>query len=138
MSAPYTPRPLMNLVPKHRSYIVWLALAAVLALALMPSLARAWVSTQAAQGGNWVELCTAEGTRWVKLSDEEPVQKFAMPDACDFCQLQGKLWVLPGAHPSWSWWPAVAAPPVHAGQVLHRVPVWASASSRGPPAIALI
>jgi hypothetical protein len=111
----------MNLVPKHRSYIAWLALAAVLALALMPSLARAWVSTQAAQGGNWVELCTAEGTRWVKLSDEEPVQKFAMPDACDFCQLQGKLWVLLGAHPSWSWWPAVAAPPC---------PCWAGAASR--------
>ena len=119
-----------------RRPIVWLALVAVLALALMPSLARAWVSSQAAQGGDWVELCTAEGTRWVQLRDGEPVQQLAMPDACDFCQLQAQLPVLPTAPMNWALPPVLAEAPTLFWQAPRRLAVWSSASSRGPPSFA--
>jgi len=119
-----------------RQPFVWLALVAVLALALMPSLARAWVSSQAAQGGDWVELCTAEGTRWVQLRDGEPVQQLAMPDACDFCQLQAQLSLLPMAPMHWASPPVLAEAPTLFWQAPRLLAVWRSASSRGPPSFA--
>ncbi len=106
-------------------------------MALMPSLARAWVSAQASQGGDWVELCTAEGTRWVQLSEGEPVQQLAMPDACDFCQLQAHTPVLPAAPLNWALPPLLAEAPPLFWQAPRLLPVWRSASSRGPPAFAL-
>lgn len=121
-------------VPRaSRSPVVWLALVAVLAMALMPSLARAWVSTQAAKGGDWVELCTAEGTRWVQLSEGEPVRQLAMPDACDFCQLQVQLPALPSAPLNWAPPLQPAETPAWIGIAPRVQPVWRGASSRGPP-----
>ncbi len=126
----------MQVLRSHRQPWVWLALVAVLALALMPSLARAWVSAQAAHGGDWVELCTAEGTRWVQLRDGEPVQQLNMPDACDFCQLQAQLPFLPTAPMTWALPPVLAEAPTLFWQAPRLLAVWRSASSRGPPPFA--
>ncbi len=127
----------MQVLRSHRQPWVWLALVAVLALALMPSVARAWVGAQAAQGGDWVELCTTEGTRWVQVDERgDAVQQFSLPDACDFCQLQAQKPVLPTAPMHGVLPPLLAEAPPLFWQAPRLLAVWRTASSRGPPSFA--
>lgn len=127
--------PHMNVLHLHRRPLVWLALVAVLATALMPSMARAWVGAQAGPGqAGWVEVCTAQGTRWVQVGqDGEPGNALALADVCDFCPLQAHL--LPAPSPTaCACLPAPLAdvPPLFE-QAPYRLAVWCSASPRGPP-----
>ena len=131
--------PHMNVLRPHRRLWVWLALVAVLATALMPSLARAWVGAQAGPGpSGWVEVCTAQGTRWVPVGqDAEPGSALAVPDVCDFCPLQAQLLPAPPARASGLLMAPMPEVPALFGLAPYRLAVWCSANPRGPPAFGL-
>ena len=117
-----------------------LALAAVLLLALMPSVARLLASrVDAGAHAGWVELCTMTGLKLVKLDPAAP----ANPDSgapahgsdCDYCPLLNVL-ATPSAPPAMALaaLPPVAAPSMRTPQ---RRPIVSAVGlgSRGPPAL---
>ena len=117
-------------------WIAWLALVAMLAMAVLPAASRAWLS---AQNGDWVEICSAQGMRWVSLGSKanQPAEgKSAlkpMAESCAACQLQAHAAGLPPA--------AVVVPllglqheqPRLFLQAPRLLAVWRTAQSRGPP-----
>lgn len=123
----------------HRRRTAWIALLAILAATLMPTLAQA---VAASQGSAWVEVCTVGGSRWVNAaapgealpSDDAPASAHAF-DQCPYCHLHLNGFV-----------PLAAAPVDALGLDLshalprafleapHTLHAWASAQPRGPPA----
>lgn len=116
-----------------RRISTWIALWAMVALTLIPSISRAWTALNSPS--DWVEVCTAQGARWVSLTDSREPQPEAPATAehCAYCQLQGH---------------ALALPPTSAGLVLmvdfdeipplfygapYQLEVWRTAAARGPP-----
>lgn len=123
--------------PAKRTFTVWWALAAMLMMALAPTLS---LGMQAKAGGSLVELCTALGTRWVTLDAAEPGTAESRPDTpahlfehCPYCALHADTL---GPAPSV---PAVGLLPLNfeaprlflaAPRTLHA---WLAAQPRGPP-----
>ena len=65
----------VNSLRQHLRPLTWLALVAVLALALLPTLSRAWDGDAAASKTHpLVEVCTAEGLKMVPSAEgaDEP------------------------------------------------------------------
>lgn len=116
----------------------WIALLAVLAMALVPTLARALAHGQGV-GTQWIEVCTAQGMTLVAVADHgaEPGDGGAslLPqlEHCPFCTLGHSGPILPtlgfevppsvsaSDRPSW-----LELPP-------HPLGGWRSAQPRGPP-----
>ena len=115
----------------------WMALAAVLALALLPTVSRLLAATA---GGGWVEVCTPRGTRLVATGSDAaaPASPAAIHvDACGFCALAShSAMLLPG--------PIAVSLPLRTQQAqarptasAQRTPRPASdAQPRGPPTTA--
>lgn len=119
----------MNTARRFHRASSWLALLAVLAFTLLPTVSRA----MAAATGGWTEVCTPQGMKLVALGDEGGGIATTL-DACDHCTLAAHAPPPP---------PAVA--PVLASAALAEVPVlflqaprrpfaWQPAQSRAPPA----
>jgi hypothetical protein len=76
--------------PSHalRRLFAWIALAAILGLALAPTLARALASDGAAE---WMQICSAQGSKLVAVADlapgEQPGPSTAGLEHCPFCAL---------------------------------------------------
>jgi len=124
----------MPLSARHR-FTTWLAILAMLALALLPAASRAWAAAH--NQGDVVEICSIQGSRWVSLSTGEEVEPALqpLPEPCHFCQLQGGLDLLPPATaPAWLLPPPLAALPQAFLQAPRLLPIWRKALSRGPPA----
>jgi len=123
----------MRLNARHRC-TTWLAILAMLALALLPAASRAWAAAH--NQGDVVEICSVQGSRWVSLSTGEDVDPALepLPEACHFCQLHGGLDLLPpSAAPAWLVPPPLAELPPAFLQAPRLLPVWRKTLSRGPP-----
>ena len=129
----------MSTLRAHLRSLSWLALAAMLALALLPSVSHA---LRFAQGDplSLAEICTPQGVRAVLVDggagdDSMPATAAASAD-CPYCSLCGHLAALPPA-PVSVLPPMVAeaaVPPLflHAPRTLFA---WASAQPRAPPVL---
>lgn len=121
----------------HLRRVTWLAIFAMLALALVPgaSHALARLRGQAA----WSEVCTTQGARLVALAGGGAAQApgtaaTAYLEHCSYCALSFGGLGLPPAPPALLPAVAAAAPPalpLHAPYTLHA---WRSAQPRAPPA----
>jgi len=127
----------MFTVRKQLRGFVWLALMAILALALLPTVAHA---LNFAQGGtsSLAEICTPRGLQWVQLDGapadtELPAAVDHMQD-CPYCSRAMSMTGLPPTVLQLLLQPPVggAKPPLflHAPRTLFA---WASAQPRGPP-----
>ncbi len=131
--------PLHSLHPRRRRWPAWLALWAMLAMALLPGVshALAW-----AQGGHtqWAEVCTAQGLRLVAVADAAGTQAPALPAA--HAQLEHCLFCAGGLGPAAlppAWAPAAPAStaararPAGCGASPHAGALPRHAAPRGPP-----
>ena len=117
---------------------LWLALAAMLALALLPTLSHALAFARG--GAAWAEVCTPQGMRLVSVDTAQaadtgtPVQAAGHLEHCPLCALGADLPALPPAPPAALLLPlgAAAMPALflHAPRTLFA---WRSAQPRGPP-----
>ena len=129
----------MSTLRAHLRSLSWLALAAMLALALLPSVSHA---LRFSQGDplNLAEICTPQGMRTVLVDggatdDNMPATAAAGAD-CPYCSLCGHLAALPPASPSML--PplvAQAAVPSLFLQAPRTLFAWASAQPRAPPVL---
>jgi len=128
----------MFTVRKQLRGFAWLALTAMLAMSLLPTLAHA---LNFAQGGksSFTEICTPQGTQWVQLdgasaADDRPLAASDHMEDCPYCSRAMSITGLPSAAPQLQLQPPSggAKPPLylHAPRTLFA---WASAQPRGPP-----
>ncbi len=119
----------------------WLALWAMLAMALLPTVSHALAF---ARGGasNWVEVCTPQGMRLMAVAVADgadgapapaPVQAAGHLEHCPLCALGGDLPPLPAAAPAALLPPHSAALPSLFLQAPYAQQAWRSAQPRGPP-----
>lgn len=125
---------------RHRHLTVWLALVAMLAFALVPTLSRAMAV--AGGTGSWAEVCTPQGLKRVSTRDAAadpagtatPATPAAHADACGFCSLVGDGNAPLPAMPLATALPrASAEPPRLLLQAVTAQPAWRSAPARAPP-----
>ncbi|MCA0242806.1 MAG: DUF2946 family protein [Proteobacteria bacterium] len=129
----------------HRRLSTWIALAAMLAFALVPTLSRA-LAFAAGNGTAWAEVCTPQGLKLVSTAAADadgggapasaPAQALSL-DPCSFCSLAGAGLAPPPAVPPLVSLPLRgAAPPPLFLQAPRTLHAWASAQPRAPPVIA--
>ena len=117
---------------------LWLALVAMLALALLPTVSHALAFARG--GAAWAEVCTPQGMRLVSVDAAQavdtgaPVQAAGHLEHCPFCALGADLPALPPAPAAALPLPLGSAEPpalfLHAPRTLFA---WRSAQPRGPP-----
>lgn len=133
----------------HRRITAWLAIVAMLAFALVPTLSRALAF--AGGSGQWAEVCTPQGVKLVSLAtvatdttdagaaaDDGSAPATALPlDHCAYCTLSGDggATPLPSATPVLGLPLASAEPPALFLQAGHTLHAWCSAQPRAPPAL---
>lgn len=132
----------------HRTarYPLWLALVAMLALALLPTVSHAiaFAAMDSRGGVAWAEVCTPQGMRLVAVDAAQPAADRSAPvqaaghlEHCPLCALGADLPALPPAPPAALPLPLAAADPpplfLHAPRTLFA---WRSAQPRGPPLFA--
>ena len=131
----------------RRKTTAWLALFAMLAGAVLPTVSHALAS---ARGEAWMAVCTAQGVRWVAAdaatdsagdsaqADSQGLPGSAVPsDHCPFCAHAGHTPALPPASQD-ALPPAANASPMpalflHAPRTLFA---WRGAQPRAPPHLA--
>lgn len=120
---------------RHRRVTAWIAMVAMLAFALVPTLSRAMAF---AEGGSlWVEVCTPQGMKLVSTvnTGEDAPQATLQLDPCGFCSLaaNGAAPLPSAAAPALLPLPSAAPPALflHAPRTLHA---WVQAQPRAPPA----
>jgi hypothetical protein len=124
----------------RRRHIAWLALFAMLAMAMLPTLSHALALARGDIA--WTEICTPQGMRVVAVSDEsgapapDPISAAVHLEHCPYCaQSAGTLGMPPA--------PAGVMPLPVAGaelpalflQAPHTLHAWRSAQPRAPPAL---
>ena len=120
-----------------RRCLSWIALAAILGLALTPALAQ-----MMAKGGApaWMQICSAQGGKLVAMADLAP-QDSSKPSTahlehCPFCVLHAPLLPTPQLQISFA---APAPPPARYPSLFFSAPrplfAWSAAQPRAPPAI---
>ena len=113
---------------------------AVLALALLPTVSRAWgLGAEPVGVHAMVEVCTTDGLRMVPNADGQASTDTSAHHAdaferCAHCVLGGAPLAVPPAMPAWQ----VSDPRAHALPALflqapHTLHVWAAAQPRAPP-----
>jgi hypothetical protein len=127
-------------VRRHLPSFAWLAIVAMLALAMLPTVSRAMAAQ--GDGSSWAEICTAQGMKRVALDSQpgEPAQP-AVPesasghlDHCPFCGLSAQAVHVPPAPP-----PVldVSAAAGHLPPLFLQAPrtlfAWCRAQPRAPP-----
>jgi hypothetical protein len=141
MTSGYT-APLRAMQPlRHQRLSAWIALVAMLAMALLPTLSHALAH---ARGGasSWAEVCTPQGMRLVAVSADDslpggaPAQAAGHLEHCPLCALGADALAPPLSLP-----PALVLPLGRAGlpplflQAPHTLHAWRSAQPRGPPSV---
>jgi hypothetical protein len=118
----------------HLRPLAWVALFALLGMALAPTISKSLFGPKALFGQ--VEVCTVDGMKLVTLDDQgAPSQPDVHPHSgdCPFCGLQGPAFL-----------PSVDQTPVEVAATTQLLPprfyrasrplfAWASARSRAPP-----
>lgn len=128
----------MNTARRHLRFATWLALLAIAALALLPTLTHALARSAGVGGNGFAEVCTPQGMKLVALADGETAPSSAALhlEHCAYCTSACAVVDLPPASLTLAL-PAVAGltllPPLflHAPRTPHA---WASANPRAPPA----
>lgn len=120
----------------HCRLTVWVAILAMLALALLPTISRAM-----AYGGGWTEICTPQGMQWVSADGERaaapPDGTSPQVDHCHFCQLAASGTApLPASAPALVLPLTGAEPPRLFVQAARTLRAWCSAQPRAPPFLA--
>ena len=120
-----------------RRLLSWIALAAILGLALTPALAQ-----MLARGGpsEWMQICSAQGSKLVAVADlapdESPAPSTAHLEHCPFCVLHAPLLPTPQWQVSFF---APTAPPARYPKLFFPAPrplfAWSAGQARAPPAI---
>lgn len=119
--------------------LIWLALVATLALALLPTVSHGLAH---ARGGAaaWAEVCTPQGLRSVELAaaapdgDDAPLPAPAPGEHCPLCPLAAHHPGLPPASVHIGVPLRFDAVRVSTADQAHRpLPVWRHAQPRGPP-----
>lgn len=121
----------MFMTRQWRIRLTWLACAAMLLAALMPTLTR--MLDARAPNQLFAELCSASGKTWVMQEPDSSGKAAKHRDDCGYCRLQSDTPVLPMA---------VFAVQL-AGAATHRPPLfytspaplfsWIASQPRGPP-----
>ncbi|GGY01298.1 DUF2946 domain-containing protein [Massilia dura] len=118
-----------------RTCFTWLAFAAILAAALMPSVSRALASDRVANM-MMAEICAPSGMSYADMQAPPGDQHFGHMDDCAYCRLQADTPVLPAViamiEPGRI---AAVRPPLF---YLSPAPLfaWTAARPRGPPLLA--
>jgi hypothetical protein len=122
------------MVLAHRAHLRrhgWIALLAIWALALLPTLSQALASATGERA--WAEVCTAQGTRWVALDDAAPEPGPAsVLEHCPFCGGTPALG-LPPVPAAWRLAAADHEQPITAGVAAPKPLAGLQARPRGPP-----
>ena len=120
----------------HLRSLAWLALTAMLALALLPGVSHALAAARG-DGYDLTTICTAQGTRVIALdigTDQTPAPQGTGTADCPYCPLGSHLPCLPQTLPQLltieQTWGLVAAPPLRAPRAAFS---WAAAQPRAPP-----
>lgn len=132
----------MNAIRRHLPSLAWFAIVAMLALALLPGVARAMASAHG-DGSGWVEVCTAQGMVRMALDGAAgdlpsgpvaPDSASGHLDHCPFCSLSAQAVGLPSAPPLVLDMSACAG---HLPPLFRLAPrtlfAWSSAQPRAPP-----
>jgi hypothetical protein len=118
--------------------VAWLALLAVLAMGLLPTVSHALALKRG--GSAWAEVCTPQGMRLVAVDSDDspaPLQASGHLEHCPLCALQGMdASAPPPARTSVLMLPVqrLGLPPLflQAPATLHA---WRTAQPRGPPTV---
>jgi len=114
----------------------WMALVAVLMVALAPTISFA---LGAGSSRAWIEVCSSTGSKWVRTqadpAEPTPLTAAAHPfEHCPYCSLQADALPVPLAPPDLPLPPPAAddmpAVFLHAARTLHA---WVHAQPRAPP-----
>lgn len=126
----------MNSLRHHRRALVWFAFAAILALAVVPTVSRLLA---AAQGGPaWAEVCTPQGMKPLAqqagADEPQPAPTAGLHgDHCALCGLAAVPFMPPPAATlAWVTAPGRDLPPLF-GAAPRPLFAWAAARPRGPP-----
>ena len=128
----------MQISVRRRRSISWLALLAMLAATLLPSLTHAFFPT-AASNGSWIEICTQQGMQRIAVPADGEVPLGAPPalgtqlDHCAFCVQGGAFDLLTAGR---SKLPAAADEDTRYARpqpALHKLDALRGAQPRGPP-----
>jgi Protein of unknown function (DUF2946) len=118
----------------------WLALLAVLSMALLPTLSRAMV---VASGGELTQICTPQGMKMVAVADlgaasdpTQPAPNAASLDHCPYCAASAGAAPLPVSLAPWH---VPMADVVEAPRAFFQAPrslfAWTRAQPRAPPVL---
>ena len=122
----------MNAFRRHLQLGTWLALVAMLALALLPTVSHAL----AGEGRGFAEICTPQGMKVLALTDgEQPSTASVHLEHCPYCTVGPGDVAPPPPAPQAMAALAVgfqATPPLF-GAAPRRLFAWALASPRAPP-----
>jgi hypothetical protein len=115
---------------RPRRFVTWLALVAMLALALMPTLSHAMA--QARGASVFDEICSSAGPKPV-----DPAQgvAFGHLDHCPFCHLQAQPFAPPPAPQALVLLPAAHEAPALFFSAARTLFAWRSAQPRAPPLV---
>lgn len=119
----------------HRNTATWLALIAVLAFALAPTVSRAMAYANGE--ATWAEVCTPLGMKLKAVADvgeESPAAQAGALEHCGYCAFSAGAAPLPTA--AAQVWPAAAAAgalPALFLQAPRTLFAWQSAQARAPP-----
>jgi Protein of unknown function (DUF2946) len=127
----------VNALRRQLQPITWLALLAMLALALLPTLSHAL----AAKNGStaWAEVCTPQGMRVVAVDPgvgdpAAPVSAVGHLEHCPYCaQLAGAAGLPPAAPGVWGLLSGADALPALCFQAPRKLSWWVAGQPRGPP-----
>ncbi|MFM9433998.1 hypothetical protein ACFDR9_001044 [Janthinobacterium sp. CG_23.3] len=135
-------RPLFRIAPMFPSHalrrlLAWIALAAILGLALAPTLARALAKEGSSE---WMQICSAQGSKLVAVADlapgEQPGPSNAGLEHCPFCALHTPA--PPPAQLRFSF-ALPASPPALYPSLFFSAPrplfAWSVAHPRAPPVL---
>lgn len=122
--------PTMPLFRRLHRRLSWIALFAMLAMALAPTVSHALADAPAP----WLAVCSATGTSPNGVAGE-PTQLpgLAHLDHCPFCALQGAAPPPPPALALWRPMDLSQAMPESYGQAHHPSFAWCAAQPRAPP-----
>ena len=116
--------------------VTWLALVAVLALALMPAVSHALAFARG-ETTAWTEVCTTQGLQRVALDapDGAPATTGQPLDHCPFCKLGSDDAGAPPPAASGGADPLPPGPlmPTRFGQAPRTLWAWSAAQPRAPP-----
>ena len=127
----------MLFLRRHLQLLTWIALVAILALAVLPSVSRALSFVRG--DSSFAEVCTPQGARLVALMEQEgsgqqPAAHGLHLEHCPLCSLSFDAPLLPAVQVNSTLLFASAAPPALFLQAPRTLFAWHSVQARGPPA----